>query len=539
WADITDKPSTFTPSAHNHNRLIGIEDTRDVATTTDDYDGSVIPKFKSNTAIGLTAGGTYSTVLGLFGWGDASGGHAHELAFNAWGVYSRIGAPGSAWSTWRKLLTTADFGAAAGTVSEGNHNHDDRYFTETELTNYSTALNLSQLIVGTTSTAANRFIRVCAGDSYICGFEAFGSSQGTGYLYVGQSTTYGGGLYYQGDATPAFATGEVIDAINFYRRNNNVTEVVFYYPYDSNSVIFRGNVGILNKAASGSLNVLTRNTAGSNAVVDLENIGSITSGQFADGPGGAFFHIRNSTAAGSDSKKVSLQSFGGTDVGGRSRGAHILLGGQQSDIGGKVQIISGTNSEVNIFGNTKILQGYLGIGITSSPQYAIDASGEVISLANEYANVKIMAHSGTGQIGLITEGNSIRMSHSACDVINSSYSGGSTTTYIGGDYIELQGEAYVYDLFCPMTKFVPGGQTVSSLPAGDIPVNAPVIKITYGPMAKNLSTAGAVDGQIVVVKRVNSGPVGITINGEALQNGTYHIFVYDQSLAAWCTLNNT
>lgn len=93
---------------HNHNRLYGIVDTRAVATTTDDYDLSVIPQFKSNTAIGLTAGGTYSTTLGLFGWNDASGGYAHELAFNSLGIYSRMGAPGSPWGVWRRLLTTAD-----------------------------------------------------------------------------------------------------------------------------------------------------------------------------------------------------------------------------------------------------------------------------------------------------------------------------------------------------------------------------------------------------------------------------------------------
>ena len=96
---------------------------------------------------------------------------------------------------------------------------------------------------GSTSSTS-RTIRVLAGDSYTAGLEAYGSSQGTGYAYVGQSSSYGGGMFYNGDGSPAFATGEQTDAISFYRRAASVNEVVFYYSYLNNNVTFRGDMTV-------------------------------------------------------------------------------------------------------------------------------------------------------------------------------------------------------------------------------------------------------------------------------------------------------
>ena len=98
------------------------------------------------------------------------------------------------------------------------------------------------LTVGSVSTAGTRFVRVLTNDANNAGFEAYGNSQGTGYLYLGQSSTYGGGLSYNGDGSPAFATGEVSDNIAFYRTDNGTKTVVFQYPYNSNTVTFRGAI---------------------------------------------------------------------------------------------------------------------------------------------------------------------------------------------------------------------------------------------------------------------------------------------------------
>ena len=68
--------------------------------------------------------------------------------------------------------------------------------------------------------------------------RANGDAQGTGALEVGQSNTYGGGVSYNGDGSPAWASGETADHITFYRLTEGVRTEVFHYPHDSNTVNF-------------------------------------------------------------------------------------------------------------------------------------------------------------------------------------------------------------------------------------------------------------------------------------------------------------
>ena len=95
---------------------------------------------------------------------------------------------------------------------------------------------------GTTSRGANTYVRALAGDSYQCGFEAFGNSQGTGYLYVGQSSAYGGGIAYNGDNSPSAFGSESGDDITFYRRDNGVDSRVAKYRYNDPTFHFFGQV---------------------------------------------------------------------------------------------------------------------------------------------------------------------------------------------------------------------------------------------------------------------------------------------------------
>ena len=129
-----------------------------------------------------------------------------------------------------------------------SHNHDDRYYTETEsdsrFVNVTGDTMTGNLTVGSTARAANTVIRALSSDAYNAGFEAYGNSQGTGYLYVGQSSTYGGGISYNGDGSPAFAAGESSDRITFFRRTAGNTSEVFSYAHNSDAVAFNGNVGI-------------------------------------------------------------------------------------------------------------------------------------------------------------------------------------------------------------------------------------------------------------------------------------------------------
>jgi hypothetical protein len=101
------------------------------------------------------------------------------------------------------------------------------------------------IILGNTSKASNTFVRVLSGDNNNAGLEAYGNAQGTGYLFVGESSTVGGGIFYNGNGIPAFANNETADTIAFYRRNAGTNEVVFSYTNTSNTVTFRGDVNTL------------------------------------------------------------------------------------------------------------------------------------------------------------------------------------------------------------------------------------------------------------------------------------------------------
>jgi hypothetical protein len=95
---------------------------------------------------------------------------------------------------------------------------------------------------GTTGTSANRYVRVHAGDSYQCGFEAYGNNQGTGYLYIGQSSSYGGGIAYNGDNSPGAFNSEQGDDITFYRRSGGSDTRVMKYRYNDSTVHFFGRI---------------------------------------------------------------------------------------------------------------------------------------------------------------------------------------------------------------------------------------------------------------------------------------------------------
>ena len=68
--------------------------------------------------------------------------------------------------------------------------------------------------------------------------RAGGDSQGTGVIEVTQDGSYGGGMSYNGDNTPAWAAGESADHITFYRLDAGNRHEVFSYPYSSGEVTF-------------------------------------------------------------------------------------------------------------------------------------------------------------------------------------------------------------------------------------------------------------------------------------------------------------
>ena len=123
-------------------------------------------------------------------------------------------------------------------------------------------------IFGTSGRSANTYVRALAGDSYQAGFEAFGSNQGTGYLFVGQSISYGGGIAYNGDNSPASFGSESADDVTFYRRDNGTDTRVMKYRYNDSTVHFFGQ--IRSRLAQGSAPFqVDSNTVVSNLNADL------------------------------------------------------------------------------------------------------------------------------------------------------------------------------------------------------------------------------------------------------------------------------
>ncbi len=103
----------------------------------------------------------------------------------------------------------------------------------------------------TVDNGTNSIINVISDDGGVSGIQLYGDSQGTGYVEVGQSTSHGGGMYYNGDGSPAFASGEATDTIGFYRKSASVRSEVFYYAHNSDDVYFNGAI------SSGGVPVVT------------------------------------------------------------------------------------------------------------------------------------------------------------------------------------------------------------------------------------------------------------------------------------------
>jgi hypothetical protein len=69
--------------------------------------------------------------------------------------------------------------------------------------------------------------------------RAGGDGQGTGVFEVTQDNgSHGGGMSYNGDGTPSWASGESADHVTFYRITSGTRTEVFHYPHNSNVVNF-------------------------------------------------------------------------------------------------------------------------------------------------------------------------------------------------------------------------------------------------------------------------------------------------------------
>lgn len=112
WANVSGKPSTFTPAPHVHDHLERVEDTRSTTTKPSDYkNGFKFIGIKTLKAAGISASESeYCCLIGMNGWTDKSGGGATEIAIDVSGRmfyrHQNMNGADDSFDTWRLVITS-------------------------------------------------------------------------------------------------------------------------------------------------------------------------------------------------------------------------------------------------------------------------------------------------------------------------------------------------------------------------------------------------------------------------------------------------
>lgn len=103
--------SYYALASHTHTSLKSNTDNRSTNTTPNNYNSVFnIAGLKTNSAIGLGTStyGDYSCVMGVRGWSDSSGGHAHEIALTGNGYLMHRSGATTSWNDWKRIAYTSD-----------------------------------------------------------------------------------------------------------------------------------------------------------------------------------------------------------------------------------------------------------------------------------------------------------------------------------------------------------------------------------------------------------------------------------------------
>jgi hypothetical protein len=287
----------------------------------------------------------------------------------------------------------------------------------------------AKLQVGTTADTSDNAIRVLSGDGNKAGFEAYGNSQGTGYLYVGQDASYGGGIMYDGDTNPDYLGGET-DQITFFRRSSGTDTSVFSYIHNSNTVYFYGGVRVTS-AITASSNI---SASGNLQGVNFHAFNNITRVGVSAGSGNTGNYQTAVGNGAGDSNSGDYQTAIGVSAGDSNSGQLQTAIGQEAGYNnsGSNQIAIGYGAGYNNTGNNQVAIGYnagfenalhnqfivkhlgasatpliqgnfqsgsIGIGL-ALPQANLHVAGNILATTNITASGNISA-SGTGSFGMV------------------------------------------------------------------------------------------------------------------------------------------
>lgn len=234
--------------------------------------------------------------------------------------------------------------------------------------------------IGTTAPAAN--LHVYKNDTEVATVAATGSAQGSGMLYVGQSTAYGAGMLYNGDDSPAMLGSS--DDVVFFRRDNGIDYEVFKYRYNSDNVAFNGRIGIGTAAPQGSLHIVSavsQANSPSEGIFLGKSAGDDYQIQLTQTGGNPHIDFSRGTNADYDARIISTAD-NTLRLGTASAGTLLNLVGNNVGIGvvnpQQKFVVQGGNAALNSIGN-------------ASPQYEWRASDNslraYISHATETAGV--------------------------------------------------------------------------------------------------------------------------------------------------------
>lgn len=180
--------------------------------------------------------------------------NANYIEFSGTTIKATLNGNASTSTTATKLKTARSIalsGDATGSISfDGSSNKTLTVVVKDDSHSHSKYAQ-KNIAEETFDGGVNTTLNVLSDNGGASTINLMGGDQGTGKLFVGQSSTHGGGLEYNGDNTPT-TTGAGADYLTLYRRSGGTDSWTARSKYDSNNWEFRGDI----KAASftGDLN---------------------------------------------------------------------------------------------------------------------------------------------------------------------------------------------------------------------------------------------------------------------------------------------